>query len=212
VSDYLTLIREQGWTMVKDQPKLAIKHQLSVVKPALLIDVCENDLQLHQVALRKDFYGFVKNLRKTTVDADRWEIAPRANKDAKSSDKVTTGGSTKSYASGSSSGSGHSTAKDSASSPSKSEAPKCLNDNICNKNGKADYHYMFDCPHTGKDASVDLLAKHRAAKADKPKGAFKKIEPAKKVGRVLFKAKNTSLAKMARVLGNGRQEHHRSVG
>jgi hypothetical protein len=34
VSDYLTLSREEGWTLVKDQPKLAIKHLLSVVKPA----------------------------------------------------------------------------------------------------------------------------------------------------------------------------------
>jgi hypothetical protein len=60
---------------------------------------------------------------------------------------------------------------------------------------------MTDCPHTTKDAAVELLAKHRAEKADKPKDAFKKIEPTKKVGRVLFKAKNTSLATMARVQG-----------
>jgi hypothetical protein len=46
-----------------------------------------------------------------------------------------------------------------------------------------------------------MLAKHRAARADKPKDAFKKVEPAKNVGRVLFKAKNTSLAKVARVEG-----------
>jgi hypothetical protein len=60
---------------------------------------------------------------------------------------------------------------------------------------------MVDCPHTGKDAAADRLAKHRAAKADRPKDAFKKIDPAKKVGRVLFKATNTSLAKMAPVEG-----------
>jgi hypothetical protein len=48
---------------------------------------------------------------------------------------------------------------------------------------------------------VELLAKHRAAKADKPKDAFKKIEATKKVGRVLFKAENTSLATMVRVEG-----------
>jgi hypothetical protein len=40
------------------------------------------------------------------------------------------------------------------------------------------------------------------ARADKTKEAFKKVEPAKKVGRVLFKAKSTSLAKVARVEGN----------
>jgi hypothetical protein len=39
VSDYLTLSREQGWTLVKYQPKLAIKHLLSVVKPAQLKEV-----------------------------------------------------------------------------------------------------------------------------------------------------------------------------
>jgi hypothetical protein len=58
---------------------------------------------------------------------------------------------------------------------------------------------MTDCPYTTKDAAVELLAKHRAAKADKPNDAFKKSEATKKVGRVLFKAKNTSLATMARV-------------
>jgi hypothetical protein len=39
VSDYLNLSREQGWTLVKHQPKLAIKHLLSVVKPAQLQEV-----------------------------------------------------------------------------------------------------------------------------------------------------------------------------
>jgi hypothetical protein len=53
VSDYLTLSREQGCTLVKDQPKLAIKHLLSVVKPAQLKEVCENDLLLDQIELRK---------------------------------------------------------------------------------------------------------------------------------------------------------------
>jgi hypothetical protein len=60
---------------------------------------------------------------------------------------------------------------------------------------------MTDCPHTSKEAAVEMLPKHRATRADKPREAFKKVEPAKKVGRVLFKAKNTSLAKMARVEG-----------
>jgi hypothetical protein len=53
VSYYLTRNREQGWTLVKDQPKLAIKHLLSVVKPIQLKEVCENGLQLDQVAQRK---------------------------------------------------------------------------------------------------------------------------------------------------------------
>jgi hypothetical protein len=44
-----------------------------------------------------------------------------------------------------------------------------------------------------------MLAKHCAARAERPKEAFKKVEPAKKVGLVLLKVKNTSLAKMARV-------------
>jgi hypothetical protein len=61
---------------------------------------------------------------------------------------------------------------------------------------------MTDCPHTSEETALEMLAKHRAATADKPNEAFKKVEPAKKVGRVLFKAKNTSLAKMARVEGS----------
>jgi hypothetical protein len=161
---------------VKDQPKFSFKHLLSVVKPTQLKEVCENDLQLDQVALRKDFYGFVKHLRKPTVDADRWAVTLRAGNDTNSVDRVPIGVSTKSYRSGFSSGSRHSTAKDSTSSPSKSKIPKCLNDKTCNKHGKTDYHYMKDCPCTTKDAAVELLAKHSAAKADKPTNAFKKIE------------------------------------
>jgi hypothetical protein len=149
VSDYLTLSREQGWTLVKDQPKLAIKHLLSVVKPAQLKEVCENDLLLDQIELRKDFYGFLKHLRKTAADADRWAVTNRTGRDTKSSDKVSPGGSSRSYQSGSHSGSRSSTAKDSTSS-SKSKATKCLNDKKCNKHGKTDYHYMTDCPHTSK--------------------------------------------------------------
>jgi hypothetical protein len=51
---------------VKDQPKLAIKHLLSVVKPAQLKEVCES-LLLDQIELRKDFYGFVKHLSQTRI-------------------------------------------------------------------------------------------------------------------------------------------------
>jgi hypothetical protein len=121
---------------VKDQPMIAIKHLLSFVKPAQLKEVCENDLQLEQVALRKDFYGFVKHLRKTAVNADRWAVTPRAGKDTKSVDRVPTGVSTKSYTSGFSSGSRYSTAKDSTSSPSKSKIPKFLNDKHATNTGK----------------------------------------------------------------------------
>jgi hypothetical protein len=85
-----------------------------------------------------------------------------------------------------------STAKDRTSSTSKGKAPKCLSDKTCNKQGKTDYHYMTDCPHTKKEAAVEMLSKHLAARADRPKEAFK---------NVVFKAKNTSLAKMARVEG-----------
>jgi hypothetical protein len=201
VSDYLTLSREQGWKIVKNQPKLAIKHLLSEVKPTQLKEVCENDSLLDEIELRKDFYGFVKHVRKNAADADRWAATHRTGKDTKSSDKASTGCSSKSYQSGSHSGSKSGTSKDGTSSTSKSKAPKCLNDKTCNKHGKADYHYMTDCPHTSKEAAVEMLAKHRAARVDKPKEAFKKVEPAKKVGRVLFKTKNISLANMARVEG-----------
>jgi hypothetical protein len=122
VSDYLTLSREQGWMLVKDQPKLAIKHLLSVVKPAQLKEVCENDLLLDQIELRKDFYVFLKHLRMTSADADRWTATNLSGKDTKSSGKVSTGGSTRSHSSRSHSSSRSRTAKDSASSSSKSKA------------------------------------------------------------------------------------------
>jgi hypothetical protein len=140
---------------VKDQPKLAIKHILSVVKPAQLKEVCENDLLLDQIELRKDFYGFLKHLTKTAAGADRWAATNRTGKDNKSSDKASTGGSSRSYQSGSHSGFRSSTAKDSTSSTSKGKAPKRLNDKTCNKGGRIDYHYMTDCPNTTKEASAD---------------------------------------------------------
>jgi hypothetical protein len=59
------------------------------------------------------------------------------------------------------------------------QIPKCPNDKTCYKHGKTDFHYMTDCPCTTKDAAVELLAKHRAANADKPKDAFTKIEATK---------------------------------
>jgi hypothetical protein len=152
VSDYPTLSREQGWTLVKDQPKLAIKHLLSVVKPAQRKDACENDLQLDQIELCKEFYGFVNHLRKTAADADRWKADNHTGKDTRSSDKASTGGFSKSYTRGFSSGSRHSTAKDSTCSTSQRKSSKCRNDMICNKGGKTDYHCMADCPNTAKEA------------------------------------------------------------
>jgi hypothetical protein len=201
VSDYLMLSREQGWMLTKKQPNLAIKHLISVRKPALLKELCEDDMNLEYIELRKDFQGFVKHLRARAAVAELLLAPSRTGKDGKSSDKTSADGSTKSYSSGSGFSTRPSTPKDSTSSISRSKAPKYLNDKTCNKHGKTNYRYMTDCPHTAKETAVEMLAKHFTASTDKPKEAFKKVEPAKKVGRVLFKAKNTSPAKMARAEG-----------
>jgi hypothetical protein len=58
VSDYLTLSREQGWTLIKRQPKLAIKHVISVLKPAHLKELCENDLNLEFIELSQGLSRF----------------------------------------------------------------------------------------------------------------------------------------------------------
>jgi hypothetical protein len=182
VSAYLTLSREQGWTLVKDQPKLAIKHLLSVVKPAQLKEECETDLLLDRIVLRKDFYSFVKHLRKTAADADRWAATNRTVKYTRPTDKASAAGSSRSHSSGSHSGSRSSTANDSTPITSKSKAPKCLNDKTCNKGGKTDYHYMADCPNTSKESAAEMLAKHRAAMADKPKYASRRSNPPRRSG------------------------------
>jgi hypothetical protein len=70
VSDYLTLSREQGWTLIKKQPKLTIKHLIPVLKPAHLKELCENDLNLMYIELRKDFPGFIKHLRARAAVAE----------------------------------------------------------------------------------------------------------------------------------------------
>jgi hypothetical protein len=118
-SDYLTLSREQGWTLIKKQPKLAIKHLISVLKPAHLKELCENGQHIEYVELRKDFPRFIKHLKARAALAELLLAPSRSGKDAKSSDKTSTGSSTKSYSSGSHSGSRASTAKDSTSSTSK---------------------------------------------------------------------------------------------
>jgi hypothetical protein len=121
VSDYLTLSREKGWTMVEVQPTLAIKHLLSVVKPAQLKEVCENDLLATGPNCAAN--GLLWLFEASQEDCRRrcsWEVSLRAGKDTKSIDRVSTGGSTKSYTSGFSSGFRRSTAKASTSSPSKS--------------------------------------------------------------------------------------------
>jgi hypothetical protein len=103
----------------KDKPNLAIKHLLSVAKPAQLKEVCESNLLLDLIELRKDFYGFVKHLRKTAADADCWAATNRTGKDTKSSDKASPRGSSRTFSSGSHSGSMPSATNDSTASTSK---------------------------------------------------------------------------------------------
>jgi hypothetical protein len=94
VSDYLTLSREQGWTLIKKQPKLAIMHVVSVLKPIHLKELCENGLNLEYIELRRDFPVFFKHLRARAAVADLLVAPSRTGKDVKSSDKTSTGGST----------------------------------------------------------------------------------------------------------------------
>jgi hypothetical protein len=58
-----------------------------------------------------------------------------------------------------------------------------------------------------------MLAKHRAARAERPKEDFKKVEPAKKVGRVLFEGQE-HLACQDGTRGRqvGRKDYHRCAG
>jgi hypothetical protein len=88
VSDYLTLSREQGWTLIKKQPKLAIKHLISVLKPAHVRELCENDLSLEYIELRKDFPGFIKHLRARAAVAELLLAPSRTGKYSKSSDRT----------------------------------------------------------------------------------------------------------------------------
>jgi hypothetical protein len=64
------------------------------LKLAQLKAACENYLQLDQILLRNDIYGFVKYLRKTAADVDRWVVTSRVGKDTRSSDKASPGGLT----------------------------------------------------------------------------------------------------------------------
>jgi hypothetical protein len=96
VSDYLTLSREQGCTFIKKKLKLAIKYLISVLKPAHLKELCDNDLKVEYIELGKDFPGFIKHLS-AMADVAELLLAPsRTGKDAKSCDKTSTGSSTKS--------------------------------------------------------------------------------------------------------------------
>jgi len=60
--DYRSLLRREGMSWIIDRnPKLAIRHVLSVVKPALLKERLEQDLCLAKVELKKDFRGFMNH-------------------------------------------------------------------------------------------------------------------------------------------------------
>jgi hypothetical protein len=77
-------------TLIKKQHKLAIKHLISVLKPTHLKELCENDMNLEYIELRKDFPDFIKHLRARAAVAELLLAPSRTGKYAKSSDKTST--------------------------------------------------------------------------------------------------------------------------
>lgn len=61
-ANYHTLLVRNGlkW-LIKDNPKIAVDHVLSAIKPQTLHDRLEADLSFAKYELRKDFHGFLKH-------------------------------------------------------------------------------------------------------------------------------------------------------
>jgi hypothetical protein len=210
MSDYLTLSREQSWKLVKKLPKLALKHLISVLKPVQLKELCKKDLSLEYIELRKDFPSFIKHVRAREAVAELLLAQSRTVQDANSSDKTSTGSSTKSYSSGSHLGSRASTAKDRTSNTSKGKALKCHNDTACNKHGKTDYHYMTDCPRNSKEGLWRCWPIF--AQLGRRKKLSRRSSPPRMSGASYSRPRTPRLPRCTRGRQVGRKDYHRCAG
>jgi len=71
--DYKNFLRNRNWEeLIDSNPKLAISHIVSLLKPTALKETIENDLALGKHDMRKQWLPFFRHLVKSAVDFDRY--------------------------------------------------------------------------------------------------------------------------------------------
>jgi hypothetical protein len=193
VSDYYSLHRNLRLGFINGEPKRAVEHLVSVIKPATLKALIESKLEMDMSELKKDFLEFVSYLKKMAIIHDEHcHVVEHKktgdsgmNNTGKSSDAgsrssgYNSGGSSHGGASNKTSdcdrtksGYGRSSYSSGNGKQSAREPPSCLNTKEC-ADGK---HYLSDCPHTGKDEAIVLLSEYKKKRdADMKKANFKTL-------------------------------------
>jgi len=190
-TDYLELLSERKMdSFVEENPKLAILHIVSALRPLALKEKIENDLVLHKQILAKDWHKFYAYVTEKAVALDEFlpaieqtyrkqetpavvrEPKKGGNKGNNKSRQLPTNPSTD--ASGSGTGSQDPTTKNATSAAASTNQnsgnrskPSCLNTKTCA--GK--FHFMRDCPHTSIDDRKRLVREFRAKANDSNTGA-----------------------------------------
>jgi hypothetical protein len=193
VADYYSLHRNLRLDFINGKPKKAVKHLVSVIRPATLKALIECKLEMDKSELKKDFLEFVKYLEEMAIIRDEHRHVVEHKKtgdsgmrnngkgnDASSrSSGHNAGGSSHGGASNKASDrdrtkSRHGRSSESTSTGKQSarEPPPCLNTKKC----AGENHYLSDCPHTGKDEAMALLSEYKKKwDADKKKANFKTL-------------------------------------
>jgi hypothetical protein len=168
VADYYSLHRNLRLDFINDKPKKAVKHLVSVIRPATLKALIESKLEMDKSEFKKDFLEFVGYLKKMAIIHDEHCHVVEQKKTGDSGTKNTckgndagsrssghnAGGSSHEGASNKASdrdrtNSRHGRSSESTSTGKQSarEPPPCLN----TKKSAGEKHYLSDCLHTGKD-------------------------------------------------------------
>ena len=95
---YIMLLRKHGLSWVQDSnPKVAVYHVLSAIKPKTLCNRLENDLEFGKTELRKDFKGFLTHAMKVAEafelindEGKRVKMKPQLQKKGSSSSSKST--------------------------------------------------------------------------------------------------------------------------
>ena len=158
---YKSLLRQNGMGWVVDKnPKAAVRHIISVVKPAQLKTRLEQDIGFSKADLKSDFKGFMQHALELSVAFEKLDNGnPRANKTDTDADKG------KKEKSGKKPGSPHkSTGQPGTGKGKKREPPSPCPLPPCK--GKGLMHWADDCEEATaaeKKAYKDNLAAKRAS-------------------------------------------------
>jgi hypothetical protein len=193
IADYYSLHRNLRLDFINGNPKKAVEHLVSVIKPATLKALIESKLEMDKSELKKDFLEFVGYLKKMAIIHDEHchavEHKKTGDSGMKNNGKSSDAGSRSSgqNSGGSSHGgasnkapdhdrtkSGHGRSSDSTGTGKQSdlEPPPCLNTKKC----AGEKHYLSDFPHTKKDDAIVLFFEYKKERdADKKKANFKNL-------------------------------------